>query len=811
MVANIGKISTMGGSTGLVDQTDKLHTGIIKTLESYNKGDACIGHAGITISAVGGFSTYTLEQPIHFLANNKYQKLTTDLTVSYDTTVKDANYTRYDWLLLNPDSFAADCATNHSSGLSDGSSTSVRHITKGSGVTISVGQTVTGDGIPSGAVVAVVNSATVFTLSADTTATSGSVSLTFGASLHIVRGTLSGANSLVADITSSGNGYITFIPIALCEITAGSSNSSTDIKTQLYTQNIVENSLSIGYQSGGYYTESARVTGTSTGTTLTNAVGDFIIDNTDSNDQIVARLGTNTSATGFEVRNNSDQTKFSVGGNGIVNIDSVTASRPLVVDSNKNIVSSSATSTELGYLSGASSAIQTQINALYARAGGNITGDVNIETAATSATAGKIALGVDLDTTTAIGNGATGDNKGIVVDLNATGDVNGNGATVSHVGTVNNTGIEIDVVGSTGGTQKNVGLDVAVSGADTNYAAIFNGGNVGIGNSGPSATLHIQSSSASTPQLLLESTDSGSSASPDMAFLRDSTDPINGDDLAHLKFMGKNKDAGNNSLATFTYADIFIEAQTVTKDSEDGKLHIRSVKAGAMDKRISLDASSTTFNEDSKDIDLRVEGNGDQELLVCSASNDNIGIGVTPTAQHTSKLTVEGSIMLRDRGAATADLQEYGQIWTKQATPNQLYFTNFAGNDIRLDEEVFIISLSDEATNLTAATGKASFHLPFAMTLTGVKATVNTAPTGRTIVVDINEAGNTILTTKLSIDVGEFSGGTASVTHTAATAAVIGGAGPALADNALLTFDIDHIGSSAAGKGLKVTLYGYRT
>ena len=71
--------------------------------------------------------------------------------------------------------------------------------------------------------------------------------------------------------------------------------------------------------------------------------------------------------------------------------------------------------------------------------------------------------------------------------------------------------------------------------------------------------------------------------------------------------------------------------------------------------------------------------------------------------------------------------------------------------------------------------------------------------------VDINEAGSTILTTKLSIDAGE------KTSLTAATAAVIGGAGPALANDALITFDIDQIGSSTAGKGLKVTLYGYRT
>tara|TARA_R110000744_G_scaffold2411_3_gene9803 strand:+ start:1901 stop:4072 length:2172 start_codon:yes stop_codon:yes gene_type:complete len=619
-------------------------------------------------------------------------------------------------------------------------------------------------------------------------------------------------NTVVVRVTNTTNSVPAYIlgdiPIALVLYT----NNASTTEVQFLTTNKANNGLDLGYADGSSeYVSSGTITGTSAAVIL------------ESENDVTVKLGGTAATDVFAVTDSADQVQLSVTGAGAVALASggtITIGSATIDENELEILDGATLSTtELNILDGVSGVttaqinnlndvtgdIQAQISASYSRSGGNITGNVDIETAATSATAGKIALGVDLDTTTAIGNGQTGNNKGIVVDLNATGDVNGNGATVSHAGTVNNTGIEIDVVGSTGGTQKNVGLDIAVSGADTNYAAIFNGGNVGIGNSAPSATLHIQSSSASDPQLLIESSDSGGSAAPDVVFLRDSTSPADGDDLSHLKFMGKNQEANSGPIATFTYADIFTEIQTVLKDSENGKLHIRTAKAGAMDKRISLDASSTTFNEDSKDIDLRVEGNGDQELLVCSASNDNIGIGVTPTAQHTSKLTVEGSIMLRDRGAATADLSEYGQIWTKQAVPNQLYFTNFAGNDIRLDEEVFIISLSDEATNLTAATGKASFHLPFAMTLTGVKATVNTAPTGRTIVVDINEAGNTILTTKLSIDIGEFT------STTAATAAVIGGAGPALANDALLTFDIDHIGSSAAGKGLKVTLYGYRT
>ena len=66
--------------------------------------------------------------------------------------------------------------------------------------------------------------------------------------------------------------------------------------------------------------------------------------------------------------------------------------------------------------------------------------------------------------------------------------------------------------------------------------------------------------------------------------------------------------------------------------------------------------------------------------------------------------------------------------------------------------KIIIVSLSDEATDLATGTGKASFHMPYAMSLSKVKASVNTAPVGATIIVDINENGTTILSTKLSID-----------------------------------------------------------
>jgi hypothetical protein len=112
------------------------------------------------------------------------------------------------------------------------------------------------------------------------------------------------------------------------------------------------------------------------------------------------------------------------------------------------------------------------------------------------------------------------------------------------------------------------------------------------------------------------------------------------------------------------------------------------------------------------------------------------------------------------------------------------------------------LACSDETTALTTGTAKVTFRMPYAMTLQAVRASVTTAPTGSTLVVDINEAGTSVLSTKLSIDASE------KTSTTAATAAVISDS--ALADDAEITIDIDQIGATIAGAGLKVWLIGVR-
>lgn len=138
-------------------------------------------------------------------------------------------------------------------------------------------------------------------------------------------------------------------------------------------------------------------------------------------------------------------------------------------------------------------------------------------------------------------------------------------------------------------------------------------------------------------------------------------------------------------------------------------------------------------------------------------------------------------------------------------TANRRLRVNAAGTALEfVDEtEAILLACSDETRDLTVATGKLTFRMPYAFTLTGVRASVTTAPTGAVLTVDINKGGTSILSTKLTIDAGE------KTSTTAATAAVISDS--ALADDAEISIDVDTIGTTVAGAGLKVMLLGRRT
>lgn len=137
-------------------------------------------------------------------------------------------------------------------------------------------------------------------------------------------------------------------------------------------------------------------------------------------------------------------------------------------------------------------------------------------------------------------------------------------------------------------------------------------------------------------------------------------------------------------------------------------------------------------------------------------------------------------------------------------TDKLVHYKDANGNILELVNKTDVIqaACSDETTALTAGTNKLTFRMPYAMTLTAVRASLTTAQTsGSIFTVDINENGTSVLSTKLTID------NTEKTSTTAATAAVISDS--ALVDDSEITIDIDQIGDGTA-KGLKIALIGYR-
>lgn len=174
------------------------------------------------------------------------------------------------------------------------------------------------------------------------------------------------------------------------------------------------------------------------------------------------------------------------------------------------------------------------------------------------------------------------------------------------------------------------------------------------------------------------------------------------------------------------------------------------------------------------------------------------GANITTAAGDTAIMVSEGSGNWRCTGYQKASGQPLAAAAGSVTTVN-----GASGTPIIL--QALAIACSDETTALTAGTNKVKFINPYstAFNVTAVVASLSTAQTsGSIFTVDINEAGASILSTKLTID------NTETNSSTAATAAVISDA--SIAAYAEISVDIDQIGDGTA-KGLKVYLIGYPT
>jgi hypothetical protein len=156
---------------------------------------------------------------------------------------------------------------------------------------------------------------------------------------------------------------------------------------------------------------------------------------------------------------------------------------------------------------------------------------------------------------------------------------------------------------------------------------------------------------------------------------------------------------------------------------------------------------------------------------------------------NTATEIVDGSFMDIDQLIAPL-------TWESQKVPKSVFIAE-VNKSMNLP---IIVACSDETTDLVVATDVITFRMPFAMTLNDVRCSVTTAPTGSGILIDINQGGASLLSTKLTIDATEKTSTTAAIPAVISTSA--------LTDDSEITVDVTIVGSTIAGTGLKVTLIG---
>jgi len=197
------------------------------------------------------------------------------------------------------------------------------------------------------------------------------------------------------------------------------------------------------------------------------------------------------------------------------------------------------------------------------------------------------------------------------------------GDTINIVGTLQNNGSALtgdisSVVAGTGlsggGTSGDVTLNVEAA-----QSGITSLGTLTALNVAGNTTLTTTDNS---DNLTLVSTDADGTTGPVLNLYRNSGSPADGDNVGFIRATGKN-DANQD----VDYTNIYNSIIDASDGSEDGAYEIYNMVGGTVRSKMKMDATETVFNNDSVDLDFRVESDGNANMLIVDAGTNRVGIG----------------------------------------------------------------------------------------------------------------------------------------------------------------------------------------
>ena len=176
----------------------------------------------------------------------------------------------------------------------------------------------------------------------------------------------------------------------------------------------------------------------------------------------------------------------------------------------------------------------------------------------------------------------------------------------------------------------------------------------------------VITTSGNEDTLTLTSTDADANAGPNLRLYRNSGTPADSDALGLIEFEGR-----NDNTQDVVYAGIDSRIVDASDGIEDGRLEIVTMLAGtAGTSRILMDATETVVNDNSADLDFRVESDDHTHMLFVDAGNNAVGI----------KNTTPGSFNAAGNdlvvGAGTASDNNGITIYTNANSTGHLLFAD---------------------------------------------------------------------------------------------------------------------------------------
>ena len=203
--------------------------------------------------------------------------------------------------------------------------------------------------------------------------------------------------------------------------------------------------------------------------------------------------------------------------------------------------------------------------------------------------------------------------------------------------------------------------------------------------------------------LILKSTDSDAAVGPRFDLVRDSASPADGDAVGQIRFLADN-DAGEQ--ISFGFIRMFLS--DVSDGAEVGRLEIDTRVNGTNKTRLKMSSSETSINEDSEDLDFRVESNNKANMFLVDAGDDVIKVGgITGTGSGTLKVksnsshhaialeensgneayslgvVADGSLIFANSGTEVVRFDDLGRVGIG-GTPVEKLYVNSASGDARI-------------------------------------------------------------------------------------------------------------------------------